>query len=552
VRFGKSQPHDYTKVIGDRVSIRSASESRAELDYYNSIVLAMLKEDPNNPKKVPSVEEVFSVMPKESSLSFFEKDGKKLLPGLTVNPESGLLPQTEENIKVLKQSYFERLQLNGKSYKDKEIAELVKDILNFDTTKDIRINLKELGVDYNIIQPHLKDISPPITFYDYSGGVKVKLETDKPLAISDKVVLNEAYNSTKDNDNVKYAQLTDKCKHLKVYGERVDGKHLEQGYIDCSAWVATLLNKTMKEINRESGQELFKKADMFNVDDDDGGKDKKGNRIWADNAANILKKIEDRSEVLLTGKNVNIGNLKEGMIIAENNPGDKKRIDHIVMVVRDSNGKLMVTQSRGGEGVELKPLKDYLEEKQKKDVELYASDPLEKARPLLKDHTQDKLQGKRTAAEESGVVLVAAESSGVVREQAWGQGTNATLRQTQKSPLLSESTHPDHPLYTQAVAKLEHLGPQAFANRQQLENAAGSLVLEAKGSGMQRIDVVIQGKEGTSLFAVQGNPNDPASPRIYTDKLAATERPLEQSSNALLQDAQGQQQEQQRTQARVA
>ena len=366
-----------------------------------------------------------------------------------------------------------------------------------------------------------------------------------------KVVLNEAYDFTKDNDDkIKYAQFTDKYKHLKVNGERVDGKHVEQGYIDCSAWVSTLLNKAMKEINRESGQEVFKKADMFNVDDDDGGKDKKGKRIWSDNAANILKKTEDRSEVLLTGKNVNIGNLKEGMIIAENNPGDNKRIDHIVMVVRDPNGKLMVSQSRGGEGVELKPLKDYLEEKQKKHVELYASDPLEKARPLLKDHTQDKLQGKRTAAEDSGVVLVAAEYSGVVREQV--QGTDAALRQPQKSPLLSESTHPDHLLYTQAVAKLEHLGPQAFANRQQLENAAGSLVSEAKASGMQRIDVVIQSKDATSLFAVQGNPNDPASQRIYTDKSLAVERSLEQSSNALLQNVQGQQQEQQRTQARVA
>ncbi|HZF96893.1 MAG TPA: XVIPCD domain-containing protein, partial [Pseudoxanthomonas sp.] len=111
--------------------------------------------------------------------------------------------------------------------------------------------------------------------------------------------------------------------------------------------------------------------------------------------------------------------------------------------------------------------------------------------------------------------------------------------------------HPDHPLYTQAVAKLEQLGPQAFASRQQLENAAGSLVSEAKGIGMQRIDVVIQNRDGTGLFVVQGNPNDPASPRIYTDKSVATERSLAQSSNALLQDAQGQQQEQQRPRGSV-
>jgi len=136
-----------------------------------------------------------------------------------------------------------------------------------------------------------------------------------------------------------------------------------------------------------------------------------------------------------------------------------------------------------------------------------------------------------------------------MREQALN--ADGQLNQAQKSPLLSEKTHPDHPLYNQAVAKLEQLGPQAFANRQQLENAAGSLVFEAKVSGMQRVDVVIQSRDGTGLFAVQGNPNDPASRRIYTDKSAATERSLEQSSNSLLQDFQGQHQEQQRTQARV-
>jgi hypothetical protein len=144
---------------------------------------------------------------------------------------------------------------------------------------------------------------------------------------------------------------------------------------------------------------------------------------------------------------------------------------------------------------------------------------------------------------------VATKYSSVMRERA--QNIDGALNQAPKSPLLSEKTHPDHPLYIQAVAKLEQLGPQAFANRQQLENAAGSLVSEAKVSGIQRIDVVLQNKQGTGLFVVQGNPNDPASPRIYTDKSLAVERSLEQSSNALLQDVQGQQQEPQRTRASV-
>ncbi|HZF97004.1 MAG TPA: XVIPCD domain-containing protein, partial [Pseudoxanthomonas sp.] len=129
-----------------------------------------------------------------------------------------------------------------------------------------------------------------------------------------------------------------------------------------------------------------------------------------------------------------------------------------------------------------------------------------------------------------------------------------TLKQAEKSPLLSERTHPDHPLYTQAVGKLEQLGPQAFADRRQVENAAGSLAFEAKVGGMQRIDVVIQSRDGTGLFAVQGNPNDPGCKRIYADKSAAAERSLEQSSSALRQDMQvdaQDQQEQKRTQAQA-
>lgn len=109
------------------------------------------------------------------------------------------------------------------------------------------------------------------------------------------------------------------------------------------------------------------------------------------------------------------------------------------------------------------------------------------------------------------------------------------------------------------MSKLEHLGPTAFADRRALENAAGSLAFEAKVSGLQRIDAVMQSKDGSGLFAVQGQPSDPAHQRIYTDKAAAAERPLEQSSNAVRQEAQSlqtlqvqDQQEQQRTQSRAA
>ena len=343
----------------------------------------------------------------------------------------------------------------------------------------------------------------------------------------------------------------------------VNGKNLEQGYIDCSGWVSTLLNKAMDGINKSDGKKdpLFK--EMFDVVD-------------GASAGMILEKT--KASGVIKGYNI-ADKLKEGMIIVENNPRDSPKYDHIVIVVREpKSGDLMISQSSvTGKGVGLISVKDYLESKEKKGVELHSCDPLKKARHLLKeDREPTKQQGKRGAEDEDGLyklprqqgkrgaeaednilglppvkfpplkLPISFEQPGIVSEQA-----DNALNQTRKSPLLSEKTHPDHPLYTQAVAKLEQLGPQAFANRQQLENAAGSLVSEAKVSGMQRIDVVLQNKEGTGLFVIQGNPNDPASHRIYTDKSAATERSLEQSSNALLQDVQAQQQEQQRTRASV-
>lgn len=81
------------------------------------------------------------------------------------------------------------------------------------------------------------------------------------------------------------------------------------------------------------------------------------------------------------------------------------------------------------------------------------------------------------------------------------------------------------------------------------------MTFEAKVSGLQRIDAVAPSKDGKGLFGVLGQLNDPAHQRVYTDKAAAAERPLEQSSNAVRQEAQSQtqaqnQHEQQRNQAR--
>ena len=193
----------------------------------------------------------------------------------------------------------------------------------------------------------------------------------------------------------------------------VDGKHPEQGYVDCSGWVATMQNATMREINEEAGRTVFDKSEIFSL----------GN----DGAAMILKKAQERSGVLIEGKAVTADRLKEGMIIGEDNgptkwdAGRYKGIDHITMVVRDpKNGELKISQSRGGEGVELISLDSYLERKQARGVKLYASDPLAEARDLLQDRAQGKQQEKGEQEPRPARPQAAAAHSGVLREQSQG------------------------------------------------------------------------------------------------------------------------------------
>lgn len=161
-------------------------------------------------------------------------------------------------------------------------------------------------------------------------------------------------------------------------------KDPDSGRVDCSGWVVAMQNATMDEINAKAGRSVFGREDRFSP--------------GYDSAAAIVQKAEQRSGVLLEGAAVTSAALREGMVIGEDNgpkSWDKGRfrgIDHVVMVVRDpASGELMVSQSRGGEGVELSPLDDYLAAKQAKGVKLYASDPLLEARSLLQEQAQGQV-----------------------------------------------------------------------------------------------------------------------------------------------------------------
>ncbi|MCC4635328.1 MULTISPECIES: peptidoglycan-binding domain-containing protein [Xanthomonas] len=113
--------------------------------------------------------------------------------------------------------------------------------------------------------------------------------------------------------------------------------------------------------------------------------------------------------------------------------------------------------------------------------------------------------------------------------------------QTASSPLLSDPRHPDNAMYNGAVSKLEALGERGgFANRKELEQAAGQIVFESKVSGLDRIDHVVPNKSGDGFFAVQGEMTDPAMQRVFVDRAQAQNQPLENSSRQAAEESQRQ------------
>lgn len=106
-----------------------------------------------------------------------------------------------------------------------------------------------------------------------------------------------------------------------------------------------------------------------------------------------------------------------------------------------------------------------------------------------------------------------------------------------QAPLLSHPNHPDHALYKQALTGIEKLPANTFKNEQERQNAAASVALEAKVSGLTRVDTVALSTNGAGLFAVQGAMSDPAHNRVYIDKAQAAGQSVENSTKQLQQES---------------
>ncbi|ATS52232.2 Carboxypeptidase [Xanthomonas citri pv. fuscans] len=123
-------------------------------------------------------------------------------------------------------------------------------------------------------------------------------------------------------------------------------------------------------------------------------------------------------------------------------------------------------------------------------------------------------------------------------EQSNAQGVPSPAT---SAPLLSDPRHPDNGMFVGTVGKLGALGERGgFANRKELEQAAGQIVFEAKVSGLQRVDHVVPNNSGDGFFAVQGEMSDPAMRRVFVDRDQAQGQSLEQSSRQVTEENQRQ------------
>ena len=138
-----------------------------------------------------------------------------------------------------------------------------------------------------------------------------------------------------------------------------------------------------------------------------------------------------------------------------------------------------------------------------------------------------------------GAVRAFQQAHGLHVDGVVGKDTREALAKAERTPLLSEKTHPNYPLFHEAQQGLRQLPPSTFRNAEELSNTAAALAQKARENSISRIDHVLMNTRGDGVFAVQGNnPQDPARHLVSVDKAQATAQSVERSTELLAtQDA---------------
>lgn len=102
-------------------------------------------------------------------------------------------------------------------------------------------------------------------------------------------------------------------------------------------------------------------------------------------------------------------------------------------------------------------------------------------------------------------------------------------------PDLTNKYNAGHPLYEQALTGLQKYNHDhdITVDAAQTRNAAASLALSARRSGLTKIDeVTVGGNDGSTIFALQGKPGSALSRTADVPTVASLNTPTEKSSQA--------------------
>jgi putative chitinase len=125
-----------------------------------------------------------------------------------------------------------------------------------------------------------------------------------------------------------------------------------------------------------------------------------------------------------------------------------------------------------------------------------------------------------------------ATSRSVAGEHGHHHAPTAVEPERNRGPLISDASHPDNKLYTQALSRLVEMGPSGgFKSQQDMERAAAAVAADAKLTGLTQIDHIKPSKTGEGLIAIQGNdPWAPEAKRAFIDTAQATSQSIDQST----------------------
>ncbi|WP_052191171.1 XVIPCD domain-containing protein [Luteibacter sp. 9133] len=98
-----------------------------------------------------------------------------------------------------------------------------------------------------------------------------------------------------------------------------------------------------------------------------------------------------------------------------------------------------------------------------------------------------------------------------VARSVWGSDTgSAELDRLLHPPRLTDASHPDHAMYTDALKRVHAIDASTGRKPDHMsENLAGALTAEARLHGLSRIDHVVMNDDFSRTFAVQGDMNSP-------------------------------------------